>query len=109
MYDTMRKNFFWLHMAKDVYQTLSSCATCSCSQQRARLKQHLQFYFVSTGLKVIAEMSLAHCRKQRMKAYHHKDNGPILGDGKRDPYLKDDGYACSVFVPGSLPRSKQYT
>lgn len=54
MYDTIRRNSYWQHMANDVYQTVGNCIPRARNCKRFRRKRHLQLFFASKPFKFIA-------------------------------------------------------
>jgi Integrase zinc binding domain len=46
MYDTLRKSFYWLTMAKDIYQFVANCPSCA----KSRLKRNLRTTYLKLFL-----------------------------------------------------------
>lgn len=49
-----------------------------------------------------------HCREQRTKTYSSWDHGPLHEDGRSNPYVKKNDYACGECVRRSLNSSVRY-
>lgn len=54
MYDTLRRNFYWPHMANDVYTTVAQCASCVKNGSRHRDIRRLQLFLASGPLDFVA-------------------------------------------------------
>jgi hypothetical protein len=55
MYATLRKSFYWLTMAKDIYQIVANCPSCAKSGlQRNRRTNYLKLFPPSQPLKFIS-------------------------------------------------------
>lgn len=44
MYDTIRREIYWLHAAKDVYKALGDCCECEINRARLKRKRHLKLF-----------------------------------------------------------------
>lgn len=80
MYDTMRNEFLWPHMANDVYQTVENCATCARYCRRAKIKGHLELFHAWGPLEFIAMDILGPLMQTK--------NEIVLMTVMRDRYLK---------------------
>lgn len=54
MYDSRRREFYWLHMANNAYTTMSSCSACAQSHVELKPITQLRLFSARVFLELIA-------------------------------------------------------
>lgn len=54
MYDTMRRDYYWPHMANDVAEIINQCQSCARNRGHVKLQRQLQLFPASGPLEFVA-------------------------------------------------------
>lgn len=68
MYAPIRRAVYWLHMAINVYQTVSDCSTCVRNRLEPKMKSQLNHFLHEARLNFLPSILLVHCSVLRIVA-----------------------------------------